>query len=131
MGRLRKKHNWKARQQSEVVVDHTEEQKVQLQVDLEDVRSEGYDESNPLTLPSKKRTTKKVQQKDTTIRKLSKKQRKHLEKIVQLKEKKAKRADLLASLSEVQASQEEMSLLTSLAEAQTKRPKSRLAAILD
>lgn len=57
---------------------------------MEDASDEyGYDQSNALVLPSKKRDTKikKEEQKQVT-RILSKKQRKNLEKIVEKKKKK-------------------------------------------
>lgn len=56
---------------------------------VEDDTEYGYDQSNALVLPSKKRDTKvkKPEQKQVT-RILSKKQRKNLEKIVEKKKKK-------------------------------------------
>lgn len=48
----------------------------------------GYDQSNALVLPSKKRETKVQQEKKHVTRILSRKQRKNLEKIVEKKKKK-------------------------------------------
>lgn len=61
---------------------------IKLELDGQDV-DYGYDQSNVLVLPSKKRDTKikKPEQKQVT-RILSRKQRKNLEKIVEKKKKK-------------------------------------------
>ena len=48
-----------------------------------------YDDANPLVLPSAKRKTKIVKEKKSNQRILSKSQRKKLEKIVDVKKKKA------------------------------------------
>lgn len=62
---------------------------IKLDIDGEQTEYGGYDQSNALVLPSKKRDTKiqKTEQKHVT-RILSKKQRKNLEKIVDKKKKK-------------------------------------------
>lgn len=61
----------------------------QIKVELDS--TEKYDASNALVLPSAKRATKKLRDKNATpVKILSKKKRKHLEKIVEQKEKKAK-----------------------------------------
>ncbi|XP_010011598.1 PREDICTED: probable ATP-dependent RNA helicase DHX37 [Nestor notabilis] len=78
----------------------------------DEVTLKGIDESNALVLPAKKAKKKKVacvvqQQKKP----LSKKQKKHLQKILEQKEKKKQRAELLSKLNEVQASEAEMKLL--------------------
>ncbi|KFV94853.1 putative ATP-dependent RNA helicase DHX37, partial [Eurypyga helias] len=72
----------------------------------------GIDGSNALVLPSKKAKKEKVacvvqQQKKP----LSKKQKKNLQKVLELKEKKKQRAEWLSKLNEVQASAAEMKLL--------------------
>ncbi|KAJ8980390.1 hypothetical protein NQ317_009384 [Molorchus minor] len=79
-----------------------------------------YDQSNALALPSKKRKTKIKSDKPKVTRILSKKHRKKLEKIIERKKKKENRASLLESLQKVQASNEELSQLTSIASIQTK-----------
>lgn len=62
---------------------------IKLDIDGDQTEYGGYDQSNALVLPSKKRDTKvqKAEQKHVT-RILSKKQRKNLEKIVDKKKKK-------------------------------------------
>lgn len=65
---------------------------MQIKLDLDETEDReygGYDQANPLVLPSKKRDTKIVQTKATNVtRILSKKQRKNLEKVVEKKIKK-------------------------------------------
>ncbi|KAK2177101.1 hypothetical protein NP493_617g00010 [Ridgeia piscesae] len=119
MHRVSRKHNWKARQKVETTIDTTEEKR--LKVEIGGLRLEGYDDSNLLVLPSKKRKTKvKVQDGAPVGKLLSKKQRKHLEKILDQKKKKLKRAELLESLKDTQASEQEMVLLTSTSQMQTR-----------
>lgn len=48
-----------------------------------------YDESNPYVLPSAKRKTKVIKEKERCTKILSKQQRKKLEKIIEVKKKKA------------------------------------------
>ncbi|XP_075754590.1 putative ATP-dependent RNA helicase DHX37 isoform X2 [Pelodiscus sinensis] len=81
-------------------------------ISTDDVKLKGVDESNALVLPSKKTKTKKVAC-DTKQEKkpLSKRQRKILQKVLEQKEKKTQRAELLSKLNEVQASEAEMKLL--------------------
>ena len=62
----------------------------QISVDLPGVEDEQYDDSNLLVLPSKKRKTKLNCEKEQTAKKLSKKQRKRLEQVIDRKKKKAK-----------------------------------------
>lgn len=107
----KRKHNAKGRQVNAVVIDNSETKKViflqfskkkneillrlinllQIKLEINNVEDDygGYDQSNALVLPSKKRDTKikKEEQKHVT-RILSKKQRKNLEKIVDKKKKK-------------------------------------------
>ena len=71
----------------------------QLKVEIGGLRLEGYDDSNLLVLPSKKRKTKvKVQDGAPVGKLLSKKQRKHLEKILDQKKKKLKVCSLCIGL---------------------------------
>ncbi|KAL5017532.1 hypothetical protein ScPMuIL_007121 [Solemya velum] len=108
-------YNWKARKQATVTVDKSDEKKIK--VDLTDVDTSGhYDESNPLVLPSDKRRTKKASDTPNIVKKLSKNERKKLQKILDQKQKKEKRAKLLESLSHIQATDEEMNLLSSISE---------------
>lgn len=63
----------------------------QIKLDIEDKEKFGYDDSNALVLPSEKRSAKLKQETDgPTVKKLSKKERKRLQKIIEQKEKKNK-----------------------------------------
>ncbi|KAM6930543.1 putative ATP-dependent RNA helicase DHX37 [Xenentodon cancila] len=114
MGKLRKKHNWKGRQQSDPQQSTTEE-KSEIVIELQDgARLKGVDGSNALVLPASKATKKKkdsLQTPANTKRPLTKKQRKELQKVLERKEKKAQRADILTKLAEVQLPQSELKLL--------------------
>ena len=63
---------------------------LQIKIELPGVNEDLYDESNALVLPSKKRATKVRHKQETTVKKLSKKQRKNLENVLKTKDKKAK-----------------------------------------
>ncbi|XP_032647089.1 putative ATP-dependent RNA helicase DHX37 isoform X2 [Chelonoidis abingdonii] len=79
---------------------------------IDEAKLKGVDGSNALVLPGKKTKTKKVVCVTQREKKpLSKKQRKILQKILEQKEKKNQRAELLRKLNEVQASEVEMKLL--------------------
>ncbi|XP_038558509.1 probable ATP-dependent RNA helicase DHX37 [Micropterus salmoides] len=112
MGKLRKKHNWKGRQQS----DHCQpagEEKTDIVLELQDGgRLKGVDESNALVLPANKAKKKKASVTPASTKKpLTKKQRKELQKVLERKEKKAQRADILTKLAEVQLPESELKLL--------------------
>jgi ATP-dependent RNA helicase DHX37/DHR1 len=62
---------------------------VQVEVEIKSNQVGKYDDANPLILPSTKRKTKIVKDKKSNQRILSKNQRKKLEKIVDVKKKKA------------------------------------------
>ncbi|KAI8521665.1 ATP-dependent RNA helicase dhx37 [Branchiostoma belcheri] len=113
MGRLKKRHNWKARQGADIKIDNTETEGIQIELqDKEEVS--GIDACNALVLPSQKRKVKNVEKsKQPQQKPLSKKQKKLLQRKIEQKEKKAKRADLLESLSQVQVPAEELKLLQS------------------
>lgn len=112
----KKRYNWKARQVVDTIVDNSPIKKIEV-----DLGSEGkYDQSNELVLPSKKRKTKIKKDKTAPTRLLSKKQKKHLQKIVDKSNKKANRTQLLNELQQAQASSDEISQLTSIASIQTK-----------
>ncbi|CAK1541697.1 unnamed protein product [Leptosia nina] len=115
MGKNR--YNAKARQVVKTNVDNTKTNEIKLEFVSNEYGSE--DPSNLLALPSKKRQTKVVSEKKERTRFLSKAQRKRLEKILDKKKKKENRASLLASLSEVQASKDEVSQLTTISTIQT------------
>ncbi|KAM4615931.1 putative ATP-dependent RNA helicase DHX37 [Polymixia lowei] len=112
MGRLRKKHNWKGRQQSGTQ-QPAEDGKTDVVVELEDgAKLKGVDECNALVLPSKKDKKKKGIEKPLSKKQpLTKKQKKQLQKVLELKEKKAQRADIFTKLAEVQLPESELKLL--------------------
>uniref|UniRef100_A0AAQ5XGW0 Activating signal cointegrator 1 complex subunit 3 n=1 Tax=Amphiprion ocellaris TaxID=80972 RepID=A0AAQ5XGW0_AMPOC len=112
MGKLRKKHNWKGRQQTDAQQPANEE-KTDIVVELKDAdRLKGVDESNALVLPANK--TKKQKSSLTPVsskKPLTKKQRKELQKVLERKEKKVQRADILTKLAAVQLPESELKLL--------------------
>uniref|UniRef100_A0A671TJ62 RNA helicase n=1 Tax=Sparus aurata TaxID=8175 RepID=A0A671TJ62_SPAAU len=103
MGKLRKKHNWKGRHQSDTQ-QPADEAKTDVVVELQAVdRLKGVDESNALVLPANKAKKKKAWVTPvSTKRPLTKKQRKELQTVLERKEKKVRRADILSKLAEVQ-----------------------------
>ncbi|KAG7212083.1 hypothetical protein KM043_012436 [Ampulex compressa] len=113
----RKGFNWKARSLPEVEIDNSATKKIAVDIQH---RADNYDSCNTLVLPSQKRKTKTKNKGVTTTRLLSKKRRKQLEKVVERKQKKLRRATLLEELSKVQASQEELKQYMSLTALQTK-----------
>ncbi|KAK7086027.1 ATP-dependent RNA helicase dhx37 [Halocaridina rubra] len=114
MGRSRNKYKTKPR----VVTDESEQKKIKVEV--EKGFENKYDESNALVIPSKKRSTKKLRDKNAApVKLLSKKKRKLLQKIVEKKKKKADRTDLLAALQEVRADPKDLEMLTQLQSIQT------------
>ncbi|XP_044050991.1 probable ATP-dependent RNA helicase DHX37 [Siniperca chuatsi] len=112
MGKLRKKHNWRGRQKSDPQQPAGEE-KTEIVVELQDGgRLKGVDESNALVLPANKAKKKKASVTPVSTKKpLTKKQRKELQKVLERKEKKAQRADILTKLAEVQLPESELKLL--------------------
>ncbi|XP_067683944.1 probable ATP-dependent RNA helicase DHX37 [Haliotis asinina] len=124
MGKSKRKFNWKARQQSNVVVDHSEQKKIKL--DLANDKAElaaREEDSNALVLPGKKRSTKKKNDNTPRVKKLSKKERKRLQRVIEVKQKKSKRAELLQSLKDAQASSQEAKLFSGIAEVYTQKFK--------
>uniref|UniRef100_A0AAX7VF37 Activating signal cointegrator 1 complex subunit 3 n=1 Tax=Astatotilapia calliptera TaxID=8154 RepID=A0AAX7VF37_ASTCA len=112
MGKLRKKHNWKGRQQSDPPPS-ADEEKTEVVVELKDGSIlKGVDESNALVLPSSKSKKNKSSLPPISKKKpLTKKQKKELQKVLERKEKKAQRAEILAKLAEVQLPESELKLL--------------------
>lgn len=112
MGKLRKKHNWKGRQQSDPQ-QPADEEKTEIVLELQDGgRLKGVDESNALVLPATKAKKKKTSVTPVSSKRpLTKKQRKELQKVLERKEKKAQRADILTKLAEVQLPESELKLL--------------------
>nr|XP_023692862.1 probable ATP-dependent RNA helicase DHX37 [Paramormyrops kingsleyae] len=110
MGRLRKKHNWKGRQQSDSKAE-TNEVRSDVTVELEDENLKGVDECNALVLPATKTKKKDVEKHVPKKQPLTKKQKKHLQKVLEVKKKKAQREDILGKLAAIQAPESEMKLL--------------------
>lgn len=120
MGKSRQKYKPKPT----VISDNSELKKIKIEFES----SEKYDECNALVLPSKKRATKKLRDKNAApVKLLSKKKRKKLEKIVEQKKKKENRASLLEALQEVQADPKDLAKLTQLQVTQTLGRKKFLA----
>ncbi|VVC96088.1 unnamed protein product [Leptidea sinapis] len=113
----KKRYNAKARQVVNTNIDNSRTQEIKLEFAASEYGTK--DPSNLLALPSKKRNTKIVLEKTERTRFLSKAQRKRLEKIVEKKKKKANRSTLLESLSQVQASSDEVKHLTTISSMQT------------
>ncbi|OCT98359.1 hypothetical protein XELAEV_18010591mg [Xenopus laevis] len=112
MGKMRKWHNWKARQQVKSTEETTSGEQEHLQLELQGSEQlKGVDESNALVLPGKKSKRKIISETGPTKKPLSRKQKKVLQKVLEQKEKKSKRAELLSKLSEIQVSEKELSLL--------------------
>lgn len=117
---MKKKHNWKARLQPETTKESEKSTPSLNQKDViekstkDEEYSKSHDDTNILVAPSKKNKVK-VTHKDPNEKrkKLTKKQRKKLEKIVETKRKKAKRAELLKSLSEHAVSDKELAQMSS------------------
>ncbi|CAL4154963.1 unnamed protein product, partial [Meganyctiphanes norvegica] len=98
----------------------TQKNEKKIKVDILGVDNKKYDGSNELVLPSEKRATKTVRDKNAPpVKLLSKKQRKKLTKIVDQKKKKENRASLLAALDEVKADPKDLQQLTQLQATQT------------
>ncbi|XP_053181100.1 probable ATP-dependent RNA helicase DHX37 [Scomber japonicus] len=112
MGKIKKKHNWKGRQQSDPQ-QAADGEKAEIVLELKDSdRLKGVDESNALVLPASKAKKKKASAAPVSSKRpLTKKQRKELQKVLERKEKKAQRADILSKLAEVQLPESELKLL--------------------
>ena len=120
MGRMRKGHNWKARLQPETSkagkkITKPLEHKIVLEESTKDDEYKtSHEGTNVLVAPSKKGKVKIMRSEPNQKRKkLTKKQRKQLQKIVDTKKKKAKRADLLKALSDCAVTDKELSQMSS------------------
>ncbi|XP_043797209.1 probable ATP-dependent RNA helicase kurz isoform X1 [Apis laboriosa] len=113
----KKKYNWKARNNIEVIIDNSVTKKIPIDIIH---REDNFDSCNALVLPNEKRKTKKKIKNTVITRLLSKKRRKQLEKVIEKKKKKLQRTELLKELVEVQASPEELKQYVSLTSVQTK-----------
>ncbi|XP_069071478.1 probable ATP-dependent RNA helicase DHX37 [Pleurodeles waltl] len=112
MGRLRKRHNWRARQRGETTQGTLENPEPLVQIELKDDDTlKGVDTSNALVLPSKKAAKKQIIKTTSVKKPLSRKQKKVLQKILEQKEKKLERSDILNKLSQVQIPETELKLL--------------------
>nr|CAD7403530.1 unnamed protein product [Timema cristinae] len=118
MNDRKKGYNWKARQVVQTKVDNSAT--TRIKIDPRYSSTNNHDESNLLAIPSKKRKTVKVKKVANVTRILSKKQRKHLEKIVDRKRKKENRAVLLGKISENKVSASVVEQLNSIAHLQSK-----------
>ncbi|KAM6965386.1 putative ATP-dependent RNA helicase DHX37 [Aplochiton taeniatus] len=110
---MRKRYNWKGRQQDQTQPSPAELGKTTI-IELKDVDAclKGVDESNALVLPATRAKKKKGIEKSVPKKKpLTKKQKKQLQKVLEVKDKKAHRADILTKLAEVQLPESELKLL--------------------
>ncbi|XP_017045925.1 probable ATP-dependent RNA helicase kurz [Drosophila ficusphila] len=116
----KKVHNAKARQNPQTLIDNSAVKKIHIDVEAVAGGSQtGYDEANALVLPSEKRATKIKVDKVQHTKILTKKQRKHLQAIVDKKKKKEGRAQLLDNLAAVQIPEAELQQYTSISQVQT------------
>ncbi|XP_055904771.1 probable ATP-dependent RNA helicase kurz [Eupeodes corollae] len=115
----KKVFNAKARQSHKTTIDNSEVKKIKLELGDSIATSSGYDDANPLVLPSKKRKTKTKPEIVQHTKILTKKQRKRLQTIVDKKRKKEERASILEGLEKVKISPDELSLYQSISQVQT------------
>ena len=123
MGRLRKRHNWKARfvgddnneTEHKTKASNTDIVKSSSNVEEDLIYGNALNGSNVLALPSKKaeKETRNLYL-PADKKRLSKKARKRLEKIVETKKKKAKRAGVLKLLAQSSVSEHEISQYNSV-----------------
>ncbi|XP_053444788.1 probable ATP-dependent RNA helicase DHX37 isoform X2 [Nycticebus coucang] len=113
MGKLRRRYNVRGRQQAGPGPSKGPPEPPPVRLELEDKGTlKGVDASNALILPGKKKKKYKAPPLSKKEKKpLTKKERKVLQKILEQKEKKSQRAEMLQKLSEVQVSEAEMRLL--------------------
>ncbi|XP_057347312.1 probable ATP-dependent RNA helicase DHX37 isoform X3 [Manis pentadactyla] len=112
MGKLRRRYNVKGRQQAAPDPSKGAPEPPPVQLELEERGLlKGVDASNALVLLGKKKKKTKAPPPSKKEKKpLTKKERKTLQKILEQKEKKIQRAEMLQKLSEVQVSEAEMRL---------------------
>ncbi|OWK15311.1 DHX37 [Cervus elaphus hippelaphus] len=112
MGKLRRRYNIKGRQQAAPSTSKGPPEPPPVRLELEDKDTlKGVDASNALVLPGKKKKKTKAPPLSKKEKKpLTKKERKMLQRILDQKEKKSQRAEMLQKLSEVQVSEAEMRL---------------------
>ncbi|XP_015985342.2 probable ATP-dependent RNA helicase DHX37 isoform X2 [Rousettus aegyptiacus] len=111
MGKLHRRYNVKGRQQAAPGPSKGAPEPPPVRLEIEDRGTlKGVDESNVLVLPGKKKKKTKAPPLPKKRKPLTKKERKVLQKILEQKEKKSQRAEMLQKLSEVQVSEAEMRL---------------------
>ncbi|XP_037016970.2 probable ATP-dependent RNA helicase DHX37 isoform X1 [Artibeus jamaicensis] len=111
MGKLRRRYNVKGRQQAAPGPSQGPPEPPPVLLELEDRGTlKGVDASNALVLPGKKKKKTKAPPPSKKKKPLTKKERKMLQKILEQKEKKSQRAQMLQKLSEVQVSEAELRL---------------------
>ncbi|XP_045700728.1 probable ATP-dependent RNA helicase DHX37 isoform X2 [Phyllostomus hastatus] len=111
MGKLRRRYNVKGRQQAAPGPSQGPPEPPPVLLELEDRGTlKGVDASNALVLPGKKKKKTKAPPPSKKKKPLTKKERKVLQKILEQKEKKSQRAQMLQKLSEVQVSEAELRL---------------------
>nr|XP_032824376.1 probable ATP-dependent RNA helicase DHX37 [Petromyzon marinus]XP_032824377.1 probable ATP-dependent RNA helicase DHX37 [Petromyzon marinus]XP_032824378.1 probable ATP-dependent RNA helicase DHX37 [Petromyzon marinus]XP_032824379.1 probable ATP-dependent RNA helicase DHX37 [Petromyzon marinus]XP_032824380.1 probable ATP-dependent RNA helicase DHX37 [Petromyzon marinus] len=117
MGRLKRRHNWRGRLQpsSQSLTPSKKAAAKEIILEGDVLRQKGVDSSNPLVLPSTPAVPRAAPQlpRNRPKRPLSRKQRKLLEKVLEQKQKKLQRSELLERLAECQASQDVMRQLQS------------------
>ncbi|XP_069880986.1 probable ATP-dependent RNA helicase DHX37 [Dipodomys merriami] len=112
MGKLRRRYNVKGRLQAEPRPARGAPEPPPVRLELEDKDTlKGVDASNALVLPGrKKKKTKAPPLSKKEKKPLTKKEKKALQRVLEQKEKKSQRAEMLQKLSEVQVSEAEMRL---------------------
>ncbi|XP_062037940.1 probable ATP-dependent RNA helicase DHX37 isoform X1 [Lepus europaeus] len=111
MGKLRRRYNVKGRQQAAPGPSKSAPEPPPVRLELEDKGTlKGVDESNALVLPGRKKKKTRAPPPRKERKPLSRKERKALQRVLEQKEKKSQRAELLQKLSAVQASEAEMKL---------------------
>ena len=128
MGKTKKGFNWRARQNVSGSIDTSETIKLNAKIgNQSDEKTFDDKDSNVLVLPSKKRKFKASSENEPVGKILSKKKRKHLEKVVERKKKKEERGELLEKLGKVQADSKLLEKMVSLSSVQTKGLKRQFA----
>ncbi|XP_022372928.1 probable ATP-dependent RNA helicase DHX37 isoform X1 [Enhydra lutris kenyoni] len=112
MGKLRRRYNVKGRLQATPGPSKGPPEPPPVRLELEDKDTlKGVDGSNALVLPGKKKKKPKAPPLSKKEKKpLTKKERKMLQKILEQKEKKSQRVEMLQKLSQVQVSEAELRL---------------------
>lgn len=112
MGKLRRRYNVRGRLQAAPGPSKGPPEPPPVRLELEDQGTlKGVDASNALVLPGRrKKKTKAPPLSKKEKKPLTRKERKVLQKVLEQKEKKSQRAEMLRKLSEVQASEAEMRL---------------------